>query len=297
MAADTVRMHAVENQRLEAELAKVRLEMQRLEAESAESGAPRDARSFWSRLPLDLLRWDLVAAVAVLLISLVAAMVYLPRMFNPTNKAAATQLANTAGDAAAKAAAAAATVGPSVKTALVAAERSARRPAQTPASRSNAASQTATSGGFLAAFSRIPMDVFADGRRIGTTEDGQIMLPAGSHEVQFVSERFRYRSTVTLAIRSGQVTPHTVTLPSGYVRVTTTPGAEVWIEGARVGVAPLSPVSVPIGTREVVVKDSTLGERRQSVEVKFGETAELTVTGASGPVTPPRLAPLSQYRP
>jgi hypothetical protein len=81
------------------------------------------------------------------------------------------------------------------------------------------------------------------------------------------------------------------------VRVTTTPGAEVWIEGARVGVAPLNPVPVPIGTREVVVKGSTLGERRQSVEVKFGETAELTVTGTSGPVTPPRLAPLSQYRP
>jgi len=150
-------------------------------------------------------------------------------------------------------------------------------------------------GGFLLAFSRIPMDLYSDGRRIGTTEDGQLLLNSGSHKIEFVSERFNYRSTVTLTIRSGQVTAHTLALPSGRVRVTTTPGAEVWIEGERAGVAPLDAMPVTIGTREVVVKDASFGERRQSVEVKNGETTELTMMpGSAPPAGAPRLAPLSQ---
>ena len=142
------------------------------------------------------------------------------------------------------------------------------------------------------------MDLYADGRRIGSTEDGQLMLPSGNHKIEFVSERFHYRSTITLTIHSGETTSHTLALPSGHVRVTTTPGAEVWVEGERVGVAPLDAIPVAIGTREVVVKDPAFGERRESVEVKYGETAELTVMpAAAGSTAPPRLAPLSQYQP
>jgi hypothetical protein len=142
------------------------------------------------------------------------------------------------------------------------------------------------------------MDLYADGRRIGTTGDGRIVLGAGDHAVQFVSERYNYRSTATVSIRSGQVTAHTVALPSGHVRVTTTPGAEVSIDGAPVGVAPLDTVEVPIGTHDVMVRDGASGERRASVEVRFGETTELTVTPvAAAPPAVPKLAPLSQYRP
>jgi hypothetical protein len=139
------------------------------------------------------------------------------------------------------------------------------------------------------------MDLFSDGRRIGTTEDGQLLLSSGSHKIEFVSQRFNYRSTVTLTIRPGQVTAHTLALPSGRVRVTTKPGAEVWIEGERVGVAPLEAKAVTIGTREVVVKDASFGERTESVEVKNGETTELTLMPSAGvAASAPRLAPLSQ---
>jgi hypothetical protein len=82
--------------------------------------------------------------------------------------------------------------------------------------------------------------------------------------------------------------------------VTTTPGTEVWIDGERAGVAPMDAIAVPIGTRDVVVKDPAFGERRESVEVKFGETAALTMMpagAAAEPAVSPRLAPLSQYHP
>jgi hypothetical protein len=256
-----------------------------------------------SRIPhiqWDRVRWDLVAGAAVIAIIIGAAVIWLPRMFSSTVKTSS-EWAGTAGEAATKAADVAVAAAPAVKNALVTAERAARRQSSAttnrPATTSGPGAQapSAAVGGFLLAFSRIPMDLFADGRRIGTTEDGQLLLSAGSHKIEFVSQRFNFRSTVTLTIRPGQVTAHTLALPSGRVRVTTSPGAEVWIEGERAGVAPLDAMPVTIGTREVVVKDAAFGERRQSVEVKNGETTELTIMpGSRGPATAPRLAPLSQ---
>jgi hypothetical protein len=142
------------------------------------------------------------------------------------------------------------------------------------------------------------MDVYADGKRIGSTEDGQLLIASGTHQVEFVSERFRYRAIASLTIPPGHVLPYTVALPSADVRVTTSPGAEVWIEGERIGVAPLDAIHVPIGTREIVVRDSGGAEKRQAVEVKLGETVEVSltpeaVTGDSSPATP-RLAPLTR---
>jgi hypothetical protein len=155
-----------------------------------------------------------------------------------------------------------------------------------------------TGPGFLTTFSRIPMEVYSDGKRIGTTEDGQLLIASGAHQIEFVSERFHYRAIASLTIPAGHVLPYTVALPSAEVHVSTTPGAEVWIEGQRIGVAPLEPIHVPIGTREIVVRDSAGAEKRQVVEVKLGETVEVsltpqTVTSDSSPATP-RLAPLSR---
>jgi hypothetical protein len=135
-------------------------------------------------------------------------------------------------------------------------------------------------------------------KRIGTTEDGQLLITSGTHQIEFVSERFHYRAVASLTIPAGHVLPYTVALPSAEVHITTIAGAEVWIEGERIGVAPLEPIYVAIGTREIVVRDSAGAEKRQVVEVKLGETVELsltpeTVTSDSSPAIP-RLAPLSR---
>jgi len=90
-----------------------------------------------------------------------------------------------------------------------------------------------------------------------------------------------------------------ITASTAQVRVTTTPGAEVFVEGERMGVAPLDPILVPIGTREIVARDAN-GEKRQVVEVKYGDTLEVSLVpqaagDSSGPAVP-RLAPLSRAR-
>jgi PEGA domain-containing protein len=155
-----------------------------------------------------------------------------------------------------------------------------------------------TGPGFLTAFSRIPMEVYSDGKRIGTTEDGQLLIASGTHQIEFVSERFHYRAAASLTIPPGHVLPYTVALPSAELRIITTPGSEIWLEGERIGIAPLEQIHVPIGTREIVVRDSGGAEKRQVVEVKLGETMEVSLTpeivvGDSSPATP-RLAPLSR---
>ena len=77
----------------------------------------------------------------------------------------------------------------------------------------------------------------------------------------------------------------------------TADGAEVFIEGERVGVAPMAAVSVPIGTREVVVKSPEFGERRGTLEVRVGQVSEIMLMPQmSGPNSPPKLAPLSGGR-
>jgi hypothetical protein len=43
------------------------------------------------------------------------------------------------------------------------------------------------------------------------------------------------------------------------------------------GVAPAAPLPVAIGTREIVVMHPDLGERREFVEVRFGEVTQVTI--------------------
>ncbi len=131
--------------------------------------------------------------------------------------------------------------------------------------------------GFLAVFSRIPLDILVAGRRIGATGDGEILLPPGHYEVSFVNERFNYYGGASLDVRPGQVTSHTVSLPMGVLRVATVEGAEIWVEGQLAGEAPLPEILVPIGTREVIVRTRDRGERREAIEIRQGAPTQVTI--------------------
>jgi PEGA domain-containing protein len=253
--------------------------------------------------------WRIAAIIALIAFLIALGLLLLPDAVS-TAARSSTALVGTAQNAAKAAAKQAVAAGPEMtRSALTAAERVLPHVdiinAAVPASPAPAAAPRAedkpapiTGPGFLTAFSRIPMEVYSDGKRIGTTEDGQLLIPSGTHQIEFVSERFRYRAAASLTIPPGHVLPYTVALPSAEVHIITTPGAEIWIEGDRIGVAPLEQIHVPIGTREIVVRDSGGGEKRQVIEVKLGETVEVTlmpeaVIGDSLPATP-RLAPLTR---
>lgn len=134
-----------------------------------------------------------------------------------------------------------------------------------------------TAAGLLAVFSRVSLDLYISGRRIGTTDDGQIVLKPGRYRVGLVNRQLNYRDEITLDIRPGAVTAHNVSLPNGLLQLETEPGAEIWIEGERAGVAPLAAVLLPIGTREVVVRHPDLNERRAFVEVRYGGVTPMSI--------------------
>ena len=154
------------------------------------------------------------------------------------------------------------------------------------------------SSGLLTVYSRVPLDLVIDGVRVGSTDDGQIVVKAGRRRIELVNKRLNYRGEVTLDIAGGQVTTHTATMPPGQLRIAGAPGGEVWVEGEHVGTLPLGDISVPLGTREVLVRHPLFGERRQTVEVTYGAPTQVSMLlGESGVDSPQdaasKLAPLS----
>lgn len=314
LAAETTRIRAEANARLNAEIARLRTEAARAQNLRVDDiptfGSESDTRSGFLatvREALTGIRWDFVATAALIILVVVAGALYLPRAVRTAANTSST-LVGTAGKAAKAAAKEAVAAAPVVtRRAMDAAGRAMPRSAD---AKSNAGEppdepQPAAAGaddsgpGFMTVYSRLPMQVYVDGKRVGASDDGQLMLPKGTHRIELVNQRFRYRSSTSVTIRPGRVQPYNVTLPTALVRVTTTPGAEVFVEGERVGVAPLDAIPVQIGTREIAARDAN-GEKRQVVEVKYGDTLELSLvpqatTNQDGPNVP-RLAPLSQGR-
>jgi hypothetical protein len=141
-----------------------------------------------------------------------------------------------------------------------------------------------TPAGMLAITSPIPLDIYAGGRRLGASGARRLVLPAGTHALEVISERYGYRGVLSVTVAPASVTTRRVALPQALLQVDTTPGAEVWVDGRLRGVAPLAAFNVTIGTRGVRVRHPELGERRTGVEIRYGVTNETAL-----PFEPVRL--------
>jgi hypothetical protein len=155
-------------------------------------------------------------------------------------------------------------------------------------------------GGYLAITSKFPVEIYQGRRRVGISSEGHVSMTPGRHKVTLVNKRYDYRADVELTVKTGEITTHTVEMPMGVLVVNTVTGAEVFVDGERIGSAPLPPIPAAVGAREVLVRHVDLGERRQSVDVTPGKPVELSVLfeGATpGPRPQPKLAPLSMPPP
>jgi hypothetical protein len=130
--------------------------------------------------------------------------------------------------------------------------------------------------GWLAIFSPIPVTAIVDGEPVNLTDDGRLMTTPGKHVVELISERFNYRATETLEVRPGETTAHTVSLPSGSVRVTAPDGAEIRIDG-RPASGGAEGLPLTIGSHEITATHAELGERRVEVDVREGALTEVTL--------------------
>ncbi len=123
--------------------------------------------------------------------------------------------------------------------------------------------------------SPIDLQVFEDGRLVGTTA-GAMALPVGRHTLDVVNDKLGYRSRQSVDVRPGQTSPLVVTPPNGRISVNAVPWAEVWIGGSLVGDTPLANLSLPLGDHEIVFRHPQLGERKQTATVRSDAMTRVT---------------------
>ena len=131
--------------------------------------------------------------------------------------------------------------------------------------------------GWVSVKAPFTMEIHEGGKLLGSSEADRIMMAAGRHELELVSETLGYRATRVVQVLPGKVAAIAVDLPQGVMNLNASPWAEVWIDGQRVGETPIGNLSVPIGPHEIVFKHPQLGEKRQAVSVTLGAPIRVSV--------------------
>jgi PEGA domain len=131
--------------------------------------------------------------------------------------------------------------------------------------------------GWISISAPFAMQVYERGELVGSTETDRIMVTAGSHEFQIVSETLGFRVTRHVNVTAGKVVPIGIELPNGTVNINAVPWAEVFVDGRVVGETPIGNLSLPIGPHEVVFRNPKYGERRQAVSVTAGGPVRVSV--------------------
>jgi hypothetical protein len=103
------------------------------------------------------------------------------------------------------------------------------------------------------------------------------MMPAGRHRIEIVSEALDYREARTIEVSGGRTSTIQLDLPDSTIDINAVPWAEVWVDGRRVDETPIGKFPARIGTHEVMFRHPQLGERRQTVIVKRGVPARVSV--------------------
>jgi hypothetical protein len=137
-------------------------------------------------------------------------------------------------------------------------------------------SQAATPGS-IAIDSPVSVQVFEGQRLIGTSDMDRIMLPAGDHELELVSDAVGFRATRTVRVAAGQTAALSVDLPRAPVSINAVPWAEVFIDGTRAGETPLGNLPQTLGPHEILFRHPQLGERRVNTVVTLKETNRISI--------------------
>jgi hypothetical protein len=120
--------------------------------------------------------------------------------------------------------------------------------------------------GWVSVFSPIPLDIAAEGKTLGNTDTGKILLSPGKHALTLSNSEFGFSDTRTVEIQPGEERPLNIE-PKGIVNVNAHPWAEVWIDGKKAGDTPIANLAVLMGTRIFTFKHPQYGERRVTVTV------------------------------
>lgn len=121
------------------------------------------------------------------------------------------------------------------------------------------------------------VQLYEDGRLIGSSQTEQLMVAAGTHQLSIVNQALGYQATRSVTVGAGKVSSIKIDFPKGTIAVNATPWAEVWIDGVKLGETPIGNAPLVIGTHQVVFRHPDLGEQRHLVTVTTTAPAKLSV--------------------
>ena len=131
--------------------------------------------------------------------------------------------------------------------------------------------------GWITVSAPVDVQLFENGRLLGSSRSERIMVPVGRHEIEVVNEAIGFRATHTVQVGPGQVAPVRLDWPKGAMALNALPWADVFIDGKLVGETPIGNVVVPVGPHEVVFRHPDLGEQRFNAMVTLGAPVRLSV--------------------
>jgi len=122
--------------------------------------------------------------------------------------------------------------------------------------------------GFLTVISPFEVTIHEGGRELRLDDRYQVMLPPGRHQLTIANPALGFESVREVQLKPGEATTLTVKPPPSALTVTATESAEVFLDGARIGDAPVNARPVDLGTHEIVVKRlGGAGERKFTVTI------------------------------
>jgi hypothetical protein len=131
--------------------------------------------------------------------------------------------------------------------------------------------------GWVSIVAPAELQVYEDGRLLGTSRSDRIMVSAGPHTLEIVNEPLGYRLQRSVTVVPGKVSPVRLEWPNGTMALNAQPWAEVWVNGKPLGETPIGSVTVPIGTHEVIFRHPELGEQVVRATVTATALARVTV--------------------
>jgi hypothetical protein len=137
--------------------------------------------------------------------------------------------------------------------------------------------ESAPQSGWISVSSPVDVQLFENGRLLGSSQTDRIMVPTGSHQIDLVNETLGYRVTRSVQVAPGKVASVPIKLPMGSVAINAIPWAEVWIDGTKAGETPIGNLPATIGSHEIVFRNPEFGEKLQVVTVTLTTPARLSV--------------------
>jgi hypothetical protein len=121
------------------------------------------------------------------------------------------------------------------------------------------------------------VQLFENGKLLGSNRIDRIMLPVGRHDIEIVNESLGYQERRTVQIAAGQVSSVALKWPTGGLSINAVPWAQAFVDESPVGETPIANIQVAIGQHEITFRHPQFGERRQFVTVTAGQTARVGI--------------------